>query len=333
MGLNNNGRYQYIDIIRCIAISMVIMIHSSGVINKAIFGSFNFYVNIIYSNFIYASVPLFVMISGSLLLNKVDIINDFLKRRLFRVLVPFFCWSLCLFAIYLISGKYSSFDTFWDVLKLFVYSLLTNKIHGVYWYVYMLIGLYLITPILQRFIYVSTDKDLKYCFVLWICFEFLVIFFSKFQLVVDYHFSMDIYVGFFITGYYFFKLRDKLKKNKIVSLIGIFICLILAFVNQVYKTNFPTFIFMPLFIYLFITSFEVINNKIIKKIIYYVSRYSYGIYLSHVLIISLLEKAGFFCYFPISLQPISSLIIVLTFELLLFYYIDKIPYLGKYLGV
>ena len=44
----------------------------------------------------------------------------------------------------------------------FIDVLCFNGIHGVYWYVYMILGLYLVAPILQRFLQNADERVVLY---------------------------------------------------------------------------------------------------------------------------------------------------------------------------
>ena len=77
------------DFIRCVAIVFVICIHSmaliDGMVNLSIFPRL---VKTVLDTFIYSGVPLFIMLSGSLLLTRIR-----------RILLPFFLWSMLVYAI------------------------------------------------------------------------------------------------------------------------------------------------------------------------------------------------------------------------------------------
>ena len=85
--MNNvtNKRVYYLDILRVIACLSVIMIHVTANYLYTNFGSVNFVISNIINSLSRIGVPLFVMISGSLLLNseytlsKQKLINRIIK--------------------------------------------------------------------------------------------------------------------------------------------------------------------------------------------------------------------------------------------------------------
>lgn len=88
------------DIIRCVAIVFVICIHSMALMDEAAnLSIFSRLVKAVLDTFIYAGVPLFVMLSGSLLLGKEESLYVFFVKRIRRILLPFFLWSILVYAI------------------------------------------------------------------------------------------------------------------------------------------------------------------------------------------------------------------------------------------
>ena len=90
------------DIIRATAIFFVICIHSLGLVNDALLMENSIgqaHVINALMGIVYSGVPLFVMLSGALLLGKEEPLKMFFHRRLQRVLWPFLLWSLVVYAI------------------------------------------------------------------------------------------------------------------------------------------------------------------------------------------------------------------------------------------
>jgi surface polysaccharide O-acyltransferase-like enzyme len=107
-----------------------------------------------------AGVPLFVMLSGFLLLGKDYDLGDFLKRRFSRVVVPALFWM----AVYSIYNhiRLGAPATFKDALL----GVVTGPVHVHLWFIYLIIGLYLIYPILRPWVRTATERDFLYFFVL-----------------------------------------------------------------------------------------------------------------------------------------------------------------------
>lgn len=149
------------DFIRCVAIVFVICIHSmaliDGMVNLSIFPRL---VKTVLDTFIYSGVPLFIMLSGSLLLTKEESLSVFFIKRIRRILLPFFLWSMLVYAIlYVQEGEKS-----YGMVYFFIYKYVTSGVYGIYWYVYLILGLYLITPLLRK-ILSGGDRSLVFYMV------------------------------------------------------------------------------------------------------------------------------------------------------------------------
>ncbi len=107
-----------------------------------------------------AGVPLFVMLSGFLLLGKDYDLGDFLKRRFSRVVMPALFWM----AVYSIYNhiRLGTPATFKDALL----GIVTGPVHVHLWFIYLIIGLYLIYPILRPWVRTATERDFLYFFAL-----------------------------------------------------------------------------------------------------------------------------------------------------------------------
>lgn len=104
-------------------------------------------------------VPVFVMVSGALLLSaKPDAAPiQFYRRRAERLFVPLVFWS----AFYLCLQRYANDRFGWS-------EAVDELIHGTpymhLWYLYMLVGLYAVTPFLQRIAQTSSRPLLFWFF-------------------------------------------------------------------------------------------------------------------------------------------------------------------------
>ena len=98
--LNSNAipkRLVWADIIRLIAIFLVICIHCSNSFGNLPLvrehPGYNFW-SIVFETFSRPCVPLFVMLTGMLLLPINQDPSTFYRKRILRVLIPFLIWSL-----------------------------------------------------------------------------------------------------------------------------------------------------------------------------------------------------------------------------------------------
>lgn len=172
---------------------MVIAIHCSDPFNVSPEArsnpDFNYW-GAIYGSLLRACVPIFVMITGLLLLPVKMNIGEFYRKRLLRIAVPFLLWSVLYNLFPWITGVLGLPSTI--ISEVFAYapkdaaqtfksalvqiSLIPIKFN-VYtvpmWYIYMLIGLYLYMPFFSAWVEKSTPGQRKVFFVIWLCTLFL----------------------------------------------------------------------------------------------------------------------------------------------------------------
>ena len=185
----SDNRIVWLDVIRCVAMIMVIGVHCID----------PFYISptmraipeythwaAIYGSLLRPSVPLFVMMTGLLLLPvKKQPLGKFYKKRIYRVLFPFLIGSVLYSMFPWVTGvlglpkeiigdffcytqgqeSQSLIDSLKDVAMIpFNFSHKENHM----WYIYLLIGLYLYMPFFSAWIE-NADRKTKRAFLLiWI---------------------------------------------------------------------------------------------------------------------------------------------------------------------
>ncbi|HOY07326.1 MAG TPA: acyltransferase family protein [Saprospiraceae bacterium] len=144
------------------------------------------------------AVPLFVMLSGYLLLSKDYPLPVFLKKRFSRIIIPALFWM----SVYLLYNYIAKGDpaTLWDAVKRIV----SGPVHYHLWFIYLIIGLYLVYPILRAWVKTASEQDLLYFLIL------CAIGTWGYKLLYEFgHISIGIYfelavnnAGYFVLGYY-----------------------------------------------------------------------------------------------------------------------------------
>jgi surface polysaccharide O-acyltransferase-like enzyme len=199
--LNHSKRIVWVDVLRFISIFMVICIHCSDPFNVSAEArsnpEFNFW-GAVYGSFLRPCVPLFVMITGLLLLPVKMSISDFYKKRLLRIAVPFLIWSVLYNLFPWLTGvlglpssiisdvfAYASPDasqSFGDAVKNIALIPVTFNTYTVpMWYLYMLIGLYLYMPFFSAWIEKADLKQKKLFLGIWALTLFLPYVYSFFS--------------------------------------------------------------------------------------------------------------------------------------------------------
>ncbi|WP_214071733.1 acyltransferase family protein [Mucilaginibacter sp. dw_454] len=337
----------WINSLRLIALLAVIVLHVSAIplgqyghipLNTWLTADF-------YNAMVRFAVPVFVMITGALTLHREYELGAFLKKRLSRVVAPFIFWSL----VYVWYSWYIEVLVFtgntWTDIKLILHQLKYSASYHL-WYVYMLIGLYFLIPVISIFVRNATKRQLEYFLAMW----FIAMLItepglSRFNPQVDIHYFSG-YAGYLVLGHYLTFNVDY--SRKLVVWMWILFFSLLAFITAgtylLYQyTTLGTTLYEPLgpIIVLLATSVFLLGRftklqlpLILLKFKNFACAYNYGIYLSHALILYFLDDPfgiNFKLGVPVLGIPVTAIICFLI-SLLLVWLLSKLPWVGKWLA-
>ena len=147
---------QYINKLRILAIYMVVMAHVAMWQTMATESfTFNWWLGCWLFYLAHFSIPVFVMISGALLLDdsRRESAAQFYRRRLIRVGIPLVVWT-CVYLVVRVVMDHEELSA-GRALGL----LLTGDSYYHLWFLYMIAGLYLITPPLRTFVRCSGQGE------------------------------------------------------------------------------------------------------------------------------------------------------------------------------
>ena len=162
----NVSRLSWADVCRTVSIFGVILIHASIDTLKQfeIIPLSDWMAANLFNSLVRCSVPLFVMLSGALLLKSdVQQASDVTVRQIFRrvgkVALPLLTWNIA-YLFYL--AHYTGQPVNWM-------SMLSQAPAYHLWFVYMMIGVYILLPVLQAIFKMMVDKKSLqiYFFALW----------------------------------------------------------------------------------------------------------------------------------------------------------------------
>ena len=168
--IGKNHIYSY-DLIRIIALLSVIMVHvSAPYVTDPNATSKVFLIGNVFESLSRFGVPFFVMLSGALILDEK---RDFPFKKMFRyctnILVLLYFWSFAYAFIFKILKPALSHEPV--SMKVFIEACILGHYH--LWYLFMIIGLYLITPILKAFVKKENIKIVQWFLILALGFQFL----------------------------------------------------------------------------------------------------------------------------------------------------------------
>lgn len=347
----------WIGYLRIIATIAVIVIHvSAGFVYEINFDFIStWWIGLFAAGSMRFCVPIFVMISGALLLPKQYPLKEHLQKRMFRVVLPFLFWSIIYIMVDFIVPLFNGEQLMFTSSVKHIAAGLIYGVRGHLWYVYMIIGLYLFIPIIQKWVLQYHIKEMNLYFVLWILTLVINWFIPSSPGEKGYDFEKGIdfmyfsgFLGYLVVGYYLStKNVFNNKKGNIYSLLLILLGLLITFMGTYFVSkaanefsrNFvryltPNVLFVSVGLFLFFKNNfnNTFKNHRINSAMELINKYSYGIYLSHILVLSLLAHLGIDSVF---INPVIGIIITtilcLTISLFLTLMINKLPY-GKYIS-
>lgn len=175
----------WVDLLRVTACFLVILSHSCDpFVGQFDNNHYEFLTGAFIGSFVRPCVPLFVMISGVLLLPVNMDMPTFYSKRAKRLLLPFIFWSLMLPVLYffyvgsgieIISPNIdaANFTLGATFKKMYTFIFNFNYDTTPLWYVYMLIGLYLFMPIIGAWLKQASKRDIQWFLRIWITSMFL----------------------------------------------------------------------------------------------------------------------------------------------------------------
>ena len=156
------------------------------------------------------------MVSGSLLLNRNIKLEEFLKKRFIRIILPLIFY---LIIIFIINSKYRY----------------ATPLEG-YWYCWMIICVYLAVPIINIFIQNAKMKEIEYFLILFVIST--VIYQIALYFGIKHCLDLNFFLGpvsFLILGYYLSKKEFNTKISNII-LISIILFIVSTILKMKYRT-------------------------------------------------------------------------------------------------
>lgn len=344
------NRSIYHDLLRILSSLAVVCIHvcaESDTWTQHLFSTPTWAVLNVFDSLSRFAVPVFVMLSGSFMIKKYDegSFKKLYSKNILRLLTAFVFWS----------GAYVAYSVLLRLIlkeSLDIKELLFFFIRGEYhlWFVPMLVVLYAITPLIGQ---VCNSKRLEEYFIVIACVPILFNFINYFITIepIDYLFEkagfqfVSGYTVYYILGHYLTK-YDVCKKHRILIYIAAVLSIIITILishkhfnsghteqHYVFEYLSPTVLIVSVAVFLIfkygvskIKFSERTQNAIVK-----VSSLTFGVYLSHMLFVAVLQKT------PLTVENINPIISVPLIVLIIFllgltitWCISKIPVLKKY---
>lgn len=300
------GHIAAFDALRVMAMVSVIFMHSAADRLRGAVDVEWALLNV-FTSFAFTALPLFLMMSGYLLLSdtKTASVSLLLKKRLPRLVLPLACWSI-IAALRILSEMEA--PSLWEFCKLLVRSF-HEPLAVHFWYMYVIIALYLISPILYAAIHNLSYEGHIYVLVLigiiTLQAAVMALLPERFDALVDFDAvaKLKIYSGHlatFLLGYYLGSLKRRIP-DYILLFCGVILWFVIIFGTRIlmlttgeYCTTFQNQ--SAGFEVMFAACLFLLFRQNIKREVRVlpVVSLSLSVYLMHNILIALLHRAG--CY-------------------------------------
>lgn len=344
MNKDCNKRIVYIDILNIMAIFAVILLHHNGIVHTYSTGR-AWKTSLVIETFFYWAVPVFIMITGVNLMTyrkKYDT-KTFFKKRLTKVLIPFSFW-LIFTTIWKIRTGQLIIDNYSIVNILNI--IFENKEEPIYYFGFVILGIYITMPLLSNLTDYKYRKSIWFTVVLYFIFNSTIpVVFGLFKIKYNTNLSVQFgsYIVFVLLGYLLSTEDISRKKRLIIYFLGI-ISVLFRYIVTYYlsykaryidKTLFGYYQFhsvlLAIAVFIFIKNInwdKIIKKDCIKNVLPKITSCSFGIYLTHKIIM----------YYEIKILDINilswqwrTLGAILTYFITLFlvFALKQIPFLKK----
>ena len=327
-------RIKWVDYLRFLACFFVIMVHVPE-IGQGIYEKSYTYISRI-------AVPIFFMMSGYLTLPYNKSITTLFSKRLSRLFFPFLFWSI----LYAILPYFFGDKSFLESMKTILFlPLRLSSSH--LWYMYSIIGLTLISPIISPWLRIASQKQIAYFLLIWL----ITLFFPYIKLIDSgiemnewnsiytlYYFSG--YLGYYLLGFYIRKVKLEVHNLKyfaffigLIILNFVFVFVFLRYTNAALEVTRYLTVNVTLFsigVFMIVKKMSFRKGKL-YSIVLEISKKSFGIYLAHELvlrrlILPIFEEMPF--YNILSRPAITVSTLIVTYLMILG--VSKLPN-SKYL--
>jgi len=213
-------RNHTLDTLRTIAALLVILLHvSAEYVGSAMDkNSYNlsFWIGNVFDSYSRIAVPIFVIISGELLVGRKESFIETYRKRMNRILIPLISWTI----VYLI---YQGAMNYIPNRNVYAISLIKSVILGSpffhLWYLYMIAGLYLVIPIINNSILKTSRRNVFYISTLLLIFgsintSYNTFFGNKPIFILNF----INYLGYFLSGFLLKEYQNNISKKLLLSL-------------------------------------------------------------------------------------------------------------------
>ena len=344
--MSKNERNIAVDIIKAFAIFGVVVIHVvSPILTGAGIGSFEWFGGLFWGALFRASVPLFFMCSGAIMMNpqKPLTLRKLYFHNILRIVAAMLFWGTAYKIYHLWEWNQLWWSNIYDALKHVL--VFDQEFH--FYYLHIILIFYILLP-LSRFFVEKADKRLiEYGLLFWLIFAVIyptALNFYPFTLFggITPQWAVNLTyasLGYGVLGYYLMKYPLSAKKAVILSVAGFAVVFGMTFymsrLNGTFNDIFTegaSIGVLAMAAGFFSLASRIKTGEAGGKIAVYVSKASFSVYLTHLFVIYLYERfAPGFDIMPSVLSiPLFSAA-VMSICVIIYALLSKIPIINRWI--
>lgn len=293
----NTERNTSLDLLTVIASFLVVLLHQSASVQSDIY---------VYRIIAECAVPLFVMKSGALLLEESKMVDYvYIRKSIIKTAVIIAFWGM----VYNLISNFMIYGVSIEVVFKSIYAVVSadTSYNYQFWYMYMLLGLYAMTPIIRKMTHELYEKDYIYIIATGVAICFLIPFICG-LVGVDYQSiwiekwcaPFSYMLLYYIIGHYLFK--HPMPNKTIIYLclvaIGLGAVTLICSIEKIGGDNIDKWLtyFSPFTLTYTVTLFSMLNklnwkhSKGQQRAINVLAKYGLGIYILHPMVIVAMRK-------------------------------------------
>ncbi len=283
----------YIDYLRVFAIMAVTLIHCLPAEGAELSAGGEYFVQALHSCLNFA-VPVFVMITGALMLDRDESVKKTMQRTLRLLVVLFIFGTAASWLEYFFNSREPL-----GALKSAVLSVFGGNSWSFTWFLYMLIGVYLTLPLFRLFATGAKDDVIKYILVVLFIMNSVIPCINGFsgKTVIDFYLPVNsVYALYLLLGYYIARRRSNPAPAAVCAAViavcaGLFaLALFLRPTREFERMDYICGYASPITVVMVWAVFTLVKRlNTSPAIIRLIARNSFGIYLIHCFYIHIAE--------------------------------------------
>lgn len=297
----NNAEYRIYnyDVIRVISCLFIILIHTTSFFFLFDKSSLLWWCGDIIQNIVRVGLPMFVVLSGALILNGRDEkISHFYSKRLIKIIIPFVIYNF-IYIVFNVNYATGNFNirNMVSYLKIII----EGNTYEHFWYIYMILGVYLCTPFLKKMCKHLDQRELDILF--FIILGISIVRYSLSSIGININITdvfVEGWISYYLLGYILTNSNLLIKRKCWFIILGIGSFFLSVFdyrygfvgIKSIWDFSI-TMYFQVIALFLFLANIKMKLNHGKQKLLLFLSKYSFEVYLIHGAVMNLISRVNY----------------------------------------